>query len=236
MLLKDQIIEAITTNETSFNRDTHPFDALRRHILPELAERMLERRKAGLLSGQRARIWCAAVATGQEAYSVGMAVHDYVRTRAMRELTASHFPILATDISGQALATAQAGRYSSAEVDRGVTAEQRARYFRQEHGGWVVDDAIRRNIEFRRLNLVSTRPATEAYDLIFCRNVLIYFDHATRVRLADALYTALRPPGVLVLGAAEGLFGVNHAFVTETLGRTSVYRKNAEGNPARFGA
>ncbi len=225
LLLKDQIIEAITTNETSFNRDTHPFEALRHRILLELTERMLARRKAGLFSGQQARIWCAAVATGQEAYSVAMAVDDYVRARATGGVTASQFPILASDISGQALAQAQVGRYSSAEVERGVTTQQRARYFRQEQGGWVVEDALRQSIEFRRLNLISAKAEPETCDLILCRNVLIYFDQATRVRLATMLHGALRPNGILLLGSAESLFGVCDVFASETIGRTTVYRK-----------
>lgn len=226
-VLSDQIIEAITTNETSFNRDPHVFDALRRQVLPELAERMIQRRRAGTIAGQQARIWCAAVATGQEAYSVGMAIQDYARAGMPREITPNHFPILASDISRQALAAAAAGRYSPADVARGVTSEQRARYFQQDQGAWVVDDALRRMVLFQRQNLVQDRPGTDVYDLILCRNVLIYFDHPTRVRLVESIVSALRPKGILILGAAESLFGANDTLVAETVGSSTVYRKPA---------
>lgn len=225
LLLKDQVIEAITTNETSFNRDGHPFEELRRRILPELAGRLIERRNAGYSASPQSRIWCAAVATGQEAYSVGMAVADFVRTRTTRDMTGNEFPILASDISGQALAIAQAGRYSQAEVDRGLTADQRGRYFRQEQGSWCIDPAIRRMIEFRRLNLVRGTTDVGAFDLILCRNLLIYFDQPTRERLCRLLCAALNPRGILMIGAAESLFGVTDELSLETLGKTVVYRK-----------
>lgn len=225
LLLKDQVIEAITTNETSFNRDGHPFEELRRRILPELASRLIERRNSGFSTSPQSRIWCAAVATGQEAYSVGMAVVDFLRTRNSKDLAAKDFPIVASDISGQALAIAKAGRYSQAEIDRGVTAEQRARHFRQEQGSWCIDPTIRRTIEFRRLNLVRGLPDVGAFDLILCRNLLIYFDQPTRERLCRALCTALHPQGILMIGAAESLFGVTRELTLETLGKTVVYRK-----------
>ena len=148
-LLRDQTIEAITTNETSFNRDGHPFDALRRSILPELASRLIERRATTRLPHSRARIWSAAASTGQEAYSVAMAVADCLAARSAPGLTLDDFPILASDISSNALATARLARYSSAEVDRGLTARERARFFRQENDAWIVDPALRRMVEFR---------------------------------------------------------------------------------------
>lgn len=225
--LKDQIVAAITTNETSFNRDGHPFESLRQFILPELARKIAKRRAEGLFSGQQARIWCAAVSTGQEAYSVAMAVYDFLRTQKS-DLTAAHFPIMGSDISAQVLAAAQLGRYTIAELDRGVTPEQRNRYFRQEQGVWLVDESLRQNIEFRRLNLVQIRPEKEIYDLILCRNVLIYFDQPTRVRLVNTFYEALRPQGILMLGAAESLFGTSDDFETESIGRTTVYRKKTK--------
>ncbi|MCE9548078.1 MAG: protein-glutamate O-methyltransferase CheR [Planctomycetia bacterium] len=233
LLLKDQVIEAITTNETSFNRDGHPFEELRRRILPELAARLIERRKAGIIAGYttapQSRIWCAAVATGQEAYSVGMGLADFLRNRPARDatpdLTPADFPILASDISGHTLAVAQAGRYTPAEVDRGVTADQRTRYFRQASGAWEIDPAIRGQVEFRRLNLTRELPQLGMFDLILCRNLLIYFDQPTRERLCQALSAALLPQGILIIGAAESLFGVSTDLVRETLGQTVVYRK-----------
>jgi chemotaxis protein methyltransferase CheR len=225
LLLRDQLIEAITTNETSFNRDGHPFEELRRSIIPALASQLIDLRATTKLSYPKARIWCAAVATGQEAYSVAMGVADSVATRSVRGLSVDDFPILASDISSNALATAAEGRYSSAELDRGITAGQRDRFFRQENGAWLVDASLRRMVEFRRLNLVLPFPDLGTFDLILCRNLLIYLDDAARRRLCHGLHKALNPRGLLMIGAAESLYGVTDAFLTECLGNTVVYRK-----------
>jgi chemotaxis protein methyltransferase CheR len=225
LLLRDQMIEAITTNETSFNRDGHPFDALRRYILPELASRLIERRATTRLPHSKARIWSAAVSTGQEAYSLAMAVADCLIARSAPGLTLDDFPILASDISSNALATARLGRYSSAELERGLTAAERARFLCQENEPWIIDPALRRMVEFRQLNLVQPLPDLGTFDLILCRNLLIYFDDAARRRLCHGLYSALNPRGILMIGAAESLYGVTDAFATEHFGSTVVYRK-----------
>jgi chemotaxis protein methyltransferase CheR len=226
LLLRDQMIEAITTNETSFNRDGHPFDALRRSILPELASRLIERSARTRVPHSRARIWCAAVATGQEAYSVAMAVADFLTARAVPGSKLESFPILATDISRNALATAREAQYSTAETERGLTGDQRARFFRPENEAWIVDDTLRRLIEFRQLNLVQPLPDLGTFDLILCRNLLIYLDDATRRRLCHALHSALNPRAFLMIGAAESLYGVTDAFATERFGESVVYRKH----------
>jgi len=225
LLLQEQVIEAITTNETSFNRDGHPFEELRRSILPELASRLIERRRTTRISDLKARIWCAAVATGQEAYSVAMAVADFLAAPAVRGLTALDFPIVASDISSHALAVARDGRYSSADLDRGITAGQRARFFRLENGMWIVDASLRRVVGFRRLNLILPLPDLGTFDLILCRNLLIYLDDPTRSRLCRGLYTMLNPKGILMIGAAESLYGVTDCFVAQCFGKTVVYRK-----------
>jgi chemotaxis protein methyltransferase CheR len=226
ILLRDQMVEAITTNETSFNRDGHPFEALRRFILPELASRLIERRATTRLAHSKARIWSAAASTGQEAYSVAMAVADCLDARSAPGLTPDDFPILASDISSKALAFAREARYSSAEVDRGLSALERARFVRQENGAWIVNAALRRMVEFRRLNLVQPLPDLGTFDLILCRNLLIYIDDATRRRLCRGLHSALNPRGILMIGAAESLYGVTDAFATERFGSTVVYRKH----------
>jgi chemotaxis protein methyltransferase CheR len=225
LALRDQMIEAMTTNETSFHRDGHPFDELSRAILPMLASQLLDRRAATKSSYQKARIWCAAVATGQEAYSVAMKVTELMAGRSARGLTVDDFPILASDISSNALATAGEGRYSSAELDRGLTPAQRDRFFRQDNGAWIVDPSLRRMVEFRRLNLAVPWPDLGTFDLILCRNLLIYLDDATRRRLCQGLHRALSPQGLLMIGAAESLYGVTDAFSTEYIGNTVVYRK-----------
>jgi chemotaxis protein methyltransferase CheR len=223
--LREEVVEAITTKETSFNRDGHPFEELRRAILPELAGRALERRAAARLPSPKTRTWCAAVATGQEAYSVAMAVSDFLASRPGLGLTVDDFPILATDISQSALAAAREGRYTTTELSRGVSPEQRARYFRHTHGRWVVDDALRRTIEFRRLNLVQPLPNLGTFDLILCRNFLIYLDDGSRRRLCQGLHQALNPGGILMIGAAESIYGVTDSFSTERVGNTFIHRK-----------
>jgi chemotaxis protein methyltransferase CheR len=224
-LLQEQLIEAITTKETSFNRDGHPFEGLRRSILPELANQLLGKRAATRPLNQKARIWCTAVATGQEAYSVAMTVSDFLASRPGLGLSLDDFPILASDISQAALATAREGRYSSSDLSRGISAEQRERYFRRDSGGWVVDASLRRAIEFRRLNLVQPLPNLGTFDLILCRNFLIYLDDGTRRRLCQGLHQALNPGGIFMIGAAESIYGVTDAFSTERLGNTLVHRK-----------
>jgi chemotaxis protein methyltransferase CheR len=223
--LQEQVIEAITTRETSFNRDGHPFEGLRRSILPELAGRLLGRRSAAGLLGARSRcrVWCTAVATGQEAYSVAMAVADFLASRPGIGLTAEDFSILGTDICQDALAVARGARYTTPEVARGVSPEQRSRYFRHAAGRWEVVDSLRRGIEFRRLNLVRPLPNLGMFDLILCRNFLIYLEDADRRRLCQALHQALNPGGFLMIGAAESIYGVTDAFSTEWLGGTIVH-------------
>jgi chemotaxis protein methyltransferase CheR len=225
LLLREQTIEAITTNETSFNRDGHPFDALRRSILPALASQLIERRATTRLPHSKARIWSAAVSTGQEAYSVAMAVADCLAVRSAHGLTLDDFPILASDISTKALASARAASYSSADVDRGLTALERTRFLRQESQRWIIEPALRRMVEFRRLNLVQPLPDLGTFELILCRNLLIYLDNDTRRRLCHALQSALNPRGILMIGAAESLYGVTDAFATERIGSSVVYRK-----------
>ncbi len=225
--LTDALIEAITTRETSFHRDGHPFDELRRTIVPELADRLQARRRLPGSAASQARIWCAAAASGQEAYSVAMAVTDTLAHRPRPGLTGADFPILATDVSQVALATAAAGRYTEAEVARGLTPEQRARHFEPCDGGWRVRDALRRQVTFRRLNLVRTGAAASpgTFDLILCRNLLIYLDESDRRRLALGLHQALNPGGFLLIGAAESLFGVCPELICERRGATTVYRR-----------
>ncbi|WP_165220036.1 CheR family methyltransferase [Aquisphaera insulae] len=226
LAIQEQIVEAITTRETSFNRDGHPFDELRRSILPAIADRLRERRAARPgLETARARIWCVAVATGQEAYSVAMAVADVLAGRPGIGLRPEDFPILASDISQTALAVARGGRYTSAEILRGNSPAQQARYFSPVDRGWVVDERLRRTIEFRRLNVARPLPNLGNFDLILCRNLLIYFDESHQRRLCQALHRALNPGGFLLIGAAESLYRVTDTFTPVRMGSTIVHVK-----------
>jgi chemotaxis protein methyltransferase CheR len=212
--LYDSIIEAITTSETSFFRDRHPFEAFRQFFLPRV------RAASPFPSGPRLRIWCAAVSTGQEPYSLAMLVRD-------AGLDERHVSILATDISARVLEVAAAGAYSEREVTRGLTPGQIARHFRQEEDRWLVQEPLRRLVEFRRFNILNPLVGLGRFDAIFCRNVLIYFDEGTRRRVCQQCYDALGDDGWLVLGAAENLYGIDDRFESVCLNESLVYRKVA---------
>lgn len=224
--LHDAIVEAITTNETSFFRDQHPFETFQRHVLPELAERARTRKlQSPMLTGTRIRLWCAGVATGQEAYSLAMVVAEHVAAGRTPGLSASDFGILATDISARVLATAAAGVYSDRDLARGLTPQQIVRHFRRQGKDWVVQAALRRLIEFRRVNLVQPFRDLGTFDAILCRNVLIYFDETTRRRICEQFHEALAPGGTLLLGSVETLYGLTTRFESVRHGDTVVYRK-----------
>jgi chemotaxis protein methyltransferase CheR len=221
--LRAPIIEAVTTKETAFFRDRHPFDTFRRVLLPRLGALVRRRRAERRLA--RARTWCAGVATGQEAYSIAMLIDDYLAAEGRVDPGPGDFPVLATDISARVLEVARAGRYSDREVRRGVTAPWVGRYFRQAERGWVVDARLRERIEFRQGNLLDPFNGLAPVDVIFCRNVLIYFDEAARRHTCERFADLLPPGGLLVLGAVENLYGISSRFIAERLGPTLVYRR-----------
>lgn len=222
--MRDELVEALTTGETSFNRDVHPFEALRGQILPELAAKIRHRRATNY-PVPLSRIWSAGCSTGQEPYSIAMAVHDYVASDSTNAVNAKSFPILATDISSRNLNIARMGRYTERELDRGVTTAQKPRFFHRINEGWEVNDSLRNLIEFRRLNFMDPVDQMGPFDMIFCRNVLIYFDDMSRQRLCDLFHGLLSDGGMLILGAAENLYGLKTAFESEPIGGTFVYRK-----------
>ncbi len=219
--LHDAIIEAITTKETSFFRDRGFFQFLRKTVLPEHIETL--RRISSLR--HRIRIWSAGCSTGQEPYSVAILIRDLVESVGSDSLAENKFTILATDLSAEALEFAKTGRYSQANAERGLSEADLARHFHRAGRHWVVDESLRRLVQFRRFDLLSSPSALGAFDLILCRNVLIYFDEATRHRVCQGLFGALQSGGWLALGAAESLFGVDHRLETVKLGHVLCYRK-----------
>jgi len=193
------VIEAMTTNETFFFRDKIPFDHLRETVLPELIQARASRR--GL------RIWCAASSTGQEPYSIAMCLKEFAP-----QLSGWRVEIVATDLSLGVLEKARAGIFSQFEVQRGLPIQSLVKHFRQVGELWQLNADIRAMVQHRQLNLMQDFSHLGSFDVIFCRNVLIYFDQATKIDVFNRLAKSLEADGVLALGAAESVVGMTDAF------------------------
>lgn len=205
------LVEAMTINETSFFRDNQPFVSLREIVLPVL----LERRRAE----QRLVIWSAACATGQEAYTTAMTLREYFPQLATWECR-----ILASDISNEVLARARTGRYSQVEVNRGLPAAFLIKYFTRNKLNWELNENIRKMVEFFEINLTQPLPALPRMDIIFLRNVLIYFDIQTKRQILEAARRQLRPDGYMLLGGSETTFGIHDGFERVTSDNTGWHR------------
>ena len=211
--LTSEVVEAMTTNETFFFRDRIPFDHLRETILPALVQARANRRSL--------RIWCAASSTGQEPYSVAMCVKEFAALAGWR------VEILATDLSQEVLEKSRAGIYSQFEVQRGLPIQLLVKYFTQTGELWQLNADIRAMVQHRQLNLLQDFAQLGTFDVIFCRNVLIYFDQDTKAGVFDRLSRMLEPDGVLLLGAAESVVGISDAFRPYPE-RRGLYRPNAD--------
>ncbi len=198
------VCDALTTNETLFFRDGHPFEALRRQVLPALAAARL---RDGVARTEPIRIWSAACSTGQEPYSIAMCA-----ALAAPELAGIPVEIVATDYSARAVARACEGRYSEFEARRGLAPEHLARFFVADAGGLRVAPALRRTVRVQRQNLLEPCTALGSFDVVFCRNVLLYFDPTTRARVLDTLADAMRPGALLFLGGTESVLGTSARF------------------------
>jgi chemotaxis protein methyltransferase CheR len=204
-----RIVDALTTNETSWFRDGTPFEVFRTTVLPAVvADRPVN---------QPIRIWSAACSTGQEPYTLSMILGEHLAGARTAE-------ILATDLSDDALARAKAGRYNQLEMNRGLPAAMLAKHFRREGTDWVVGDAARSRVSFRKFNLTSPVTPSTGFDVVFLRNVLIYFDAETRRGVLHRIRSAMRPGGWLFLGAAETTLGIDDDWDRVVVGRTSVHR------------
>lgn len=211
--LKERVSEALTINETSFFRDEHPFQALRDVILPQLIRARRSVRRLSIL--------CAACSTGQEPYSVALILKEH-----FSHLADWNLRIVATDVSDAVLAKAKQARYSPFEVSRGLPPNLLAAHFVREGTDWVLKDDVRRLVEFRKLNLVQPWPYLGDYDIVFLRNVLIYFDQASKQAILNRVLAVLRPDGYLFVGGSESLLNLNLPIRREETGPTIVYRPN----------
>lgn len=198
-LLIHEIVEAMTINESFFFRDTMPFDILSKFVLPKL--------RLSRASAKRLRIWSAACSTGQEPYSIAMILDQ------QRALWSDwNIEILATDLSSQAVARAQAGIYSQFEVQRGLPIKNLMAYFEKVGDQWQISPQIRSMVKFRTFNLLHPLSQFGTFDVVFCRNVLIYFDAPTKTKVLEAIRRQMAPDGCLFLGAAETVLGLTRAF------------------------
>ena len=193
------VVEAMTTNESFFYRDKIPFDHFRDAIVPEL---MTARGRE-----RRLRIWCTAASTGQEPYSLAMCLREI-----KSKLGGWRVEILGTDLSTEVLEKAKAGVYSQFEVQRGLPIQMLVKYFSQVGDTWQIAPDVRAMVQYRPLNLLADFAHLGRFDVIFCRNVLIYFDQETKVSVLNRIARLIEPDGYLVLGAAETVVGLTDAF------------------------
>jgi len=203
-----QVVEAMTTNETYFFRDPSHYEAIRTVLLPRLVN---ERRDT-----KRLRFWSAASSTGQEAYSLAMLLIE-------EGLSHWNIQILGTDFSSQALERARSGKYQQIEVNRGLPASLLIKHFRRSGTVWQLDDRVCRMVRFETIDLRNNMRALGPFDLVFCRNVMIYFDAETKKNILKELHGTLFRGGWLLLGGIETAFGIDEYFERLTVGNAIVY-------------
>jgi len=223
--LPRRIINEITTGETLFFRDASPFDLLRHKLIPDLIDR-----RSRTSSTVPVRIWSAACSTGQEIYSIAM-----VLAELLGDLSRYQIRLLGTDISDQAVAKASAGIYSHLDVSRGLADSARARYFVADPKGWKIRDELRGLASFRRLNLMEDFSSLGKFDVIFCRNVAIYFSEPDRISLFNRIGQRLESGGALVIGSMESLSGLCPQLESKRHLRAVYYQMRPEAVPTLAG-
>ncbi len=218
--LENEIVDAISTNETLFFRDNGPFELLRNKILPDLIDARSAR--ASKILPVSLRIWSAACSTGQEVYSVAIVLKELLQ----QDLNRYRIKLLGTDISDAAIAQASRGTYGKFEIERGLPRDKLVKYFRPAGAGWKIKDDLRAMATFRKLNLMLPFGALGKFDIVFCRNVAIYFTPQDRKKLFERLAGVLAPDGYLIIGATESLTGVCPRFTPRRHLRSIYYQLN----------
>ena len=209
--LHKKVVEAMTTNETSFFRDTAPFEALKTHVLPDLIAKRAAQKTLN--------IWCGASSSGQEPYTIAMVIREH-----FPELVNWNIQFYATDISTEMLAKCREGKYSQLEVNRGLPAQLLVKYFTKKGLGWQISEDLRKLIKFQEMNLSGTWPPFPRFDIIFIRNVLIYFDVETKKQILGKTRELLNADGYFFLGGAETTLNLDDAFQRVAVSGTSCYR------------
>lgn len=217
--LRERIVDAMTTNETLWFRDNYPFEVLKQHILPELAQQR----------ATQLRIWSAACSTGQEPYSISMALQEFSMSRP--GALPSNAQIVGTDISGRVLKEAKAGIYDRMSVVRGLSEERKQRFFLERDERWEVRPEIRARVTFRELNLLDSYAMLGRFDIVFCRNVLIYFSADLKKDILVRIARSLNPRGWLFLGGSESPSSYSNVFDMVRTPNGVVYRLKEGARP-----
>lgn len=215
-VIEKAIVDAITTNETLFFRDKGPFELLQHKILPEV----IDARAAKGGGRTQVKIWSAASSTGQELYSIAIVIKEL-----LRDAPGYVFTLLGTDISDAAIAQASYGKYNRFEIERGLDKKYLQKYFNLFGDSWKIKDEIRAMVNFRKLNLMQPLSAQGKFDIIFCRNVAIYFTLEDRKKLFNKLADCLTDDGYLIIGSTESLTGICPRFIPKRHLRTIFYQK-----------
>jgi len=219
--LQNKIIEVMTTNETSFFRDGHPFETFQNIILPEIIK---QKSKEALHYSPKIRIWSAACSTGQEPYSVAMILMEMLKMESRCGIEDVY--ILSTDISSSVLNRARKGLYTDDEVKKGMKDKYKGRYItRHNESLWEITDDIKKMVDFKELNLSKDfSDNLFHFDIIFCRNLIIYFLDELKRKVIEQFHRLLNPKGILIIGAAENLYGISDDFEVSHNGKTTIYR------------
>lgn len=220
LALANRVIDAMVTCETLFFRDRRMFETLRTVLLPRLRDKRREAR--------RLRLWCAACATGQEPYSLAMMLDEFAR-----DFSGWQIDLLASDVSEAAVTAASAGAYTQFEVQRGLSTPLLLRHFHREGDVWRINDHLRARVEFRRANLLDDFGRFGRFDVILCRNALMYMQVERRREILRRLSSALADDGCLILGAAETIVGLSDAFEADS-DCAGLFRKSAPARPLRL--
>jgi chemotaxis protein methyltransferase CheR len=202
--LRTKVIDAMTTNETLWFRDNKPWGVIKDIIIPKLIDDLQKGKR------KRINIWCAAASTGQEPYSLAMLIHEAIAYNDL--VKPEQFQILATDISATALRLAIVGKYNNIIMSRGMIPEYQERYFLQENGIFTIDNCIKSMVTFKRFNLMDDFNRLPMFDIVFCRNVAIYFSLEHKLKLWKKIYDRLNVDGIFFIGASESLIGYSDDF------------------------
>lgn len=210
--IHQKVVEAMTTNETSFFRDVHPFEALKKEVIPDLVAKR---------NGTHAlNIWCAASSTGQEPYSVVMLLREN-----FPQMLSWNIQFIASDLSNAVLKRCRDGNYTQLEINRGLPASLMVKFFQRNGMEWQIKDELRKMIDFREINLTQEWGLMPQMDIIFIRNVLIYFDVEMKKKILDKIYEILKPDGYLFMGAAETTINLDDRFTRMQFSQSGCYKK-----------